>query len=483
MVALGIDTFVRSYLGPDLNAAGFSNIIMMPESFADNLTGANTAMSDSNAAKYVRVIGMHLYGGGPNTIPSSYSTTAGHAVESWCTEVSEKTSDNNIDSGVFYAGELHNCIVDHNYNAYCYWWLVPTGTDDEGLCDNSGNPTKRLYTIGNYSKFVRPGYVRIGATEVPSSGVSVSAYYSATDGKVVIVAINGNTGSSANVNFNYSDLNVSTVYPWVTSSSLNLAQQSSVAVSGGKFSYTLPAQSVVSFVASAGGGTPVPTSTPTNTPTPVVVSTWRVNAGGPAYTDTLGNLWSADENYSGGSTVAEGGAVTGTSDSTLYDTQRYGNSFNYSFNVPAGTYQVTLKFAETYSGDFATGDRVFNVAVNGTTVLSSLDVYSQAGGNAADDKVINNVSPSGGVITIQFAGTSSADTSAMVDALQVIPQPVLSTSTPTRTNSPTSTVTGTPTSTRTSTWTSTPSSTSTRTAVPLRDLYPNARSAHRDLHL
>ena len=453
-----IDSFVGNYLGPDLNAAGFNNIVMIPESFADNLAGANTAMGDSNAAKYVRVIGMHLYGGGPNTIPSSYSTTAGHTVESWCTETSEKTSDNNIDSGIYYAGQLHNCIVDHNFNAYCYWWLVPTGTDDEGLCDNSGNPTKRLYTIGNYSKFIRPGYLRIGATEVPSSGVSVSAYYSATDGKVVIVAINGNTGSSANVTFNYSDLNVSTVYPWLTNSSNNLVQQTSVPVSGGKFSYNLPAESVVSFVASAGGGTPVPTSTPTLTPTPIVASTWRVNAGGPSYTDTLGNVWAADENYNGGTTIASGGTITGTSDSTLYDTQRYGSSFNYSFNVPAGNYQVTLKFAETYSGDDSTGARVFNVAVNGTTMQSNLDIYSQVGANTADDKVINNVSPAGGVITIQFTGTSSTDTNAVVEAIQVIPQPAAST--PTKTNSPTASVTSTATPTKTNT------PTTTNTAVP-----------------
>ncbi len=32
------DSFIGSYLGPDLNAAGFITVIMMPESFADNLT-------------------------------------------------------------------------------------------------------------------------------------------------------------------------------------------------------------------------------------------------------------------------------------------------------------------------------------------------------------------------------------------------------------------------------------------------------------
>ncbi len=209
------------------------------------------------------------------------------------------------------------------------------------------------------------------------------------------------------------------------------------------------------------------TPTPTSTPTPIVSSSWRVNAGGPAYTDTTSNIWASDENFSGGS-VASGGAVTGTSDSTLYDTQRYGNSFSYSFFVPAGSYQVTLKFAETYSGDFSAGARVFNVAVNGSTVLSNLDVYAQVGANTADDKLINNVSPSGGIITIQFTGGSSTDTNAMVEAIQVIPQPATPTftNTPTRTSSATGTPTATSTATRTSTatFTFTPTVTSTATA-------------------
>ena len=270
------DTLIGTYLGPDLQTAGFTNtMIMTPESFADNLAGSNTTMADSTAAKYVKMIGMHLYGGGPNTIPTSYSTVAGHNVESWETETSEKTSDNLIDSGIYYAGQLHSCIVDHNFNAYCYWWLINLNTDDEGLCDNTSTPTKRLYTIGNFSKFIRPGFLRIGATEVPSAGVSVSAYYGSSSGKVVIVAINSNSSTSSQT-FNYSDLNVSTVYPWITDSTRNLVQQTSVAVSGGSFTYTLPAQSVVSFVAAVSGGvTPTLTFTPTfsNSPTKTFTGT------------------------------------------------------------------------------------------------------------------------------------------------------------------------------------------------------------------
>jgi O-glycosyl hydrolase len=460
--ASAFDTFIKSNLGPDLANAGFSNIIMMPESFADNLNLSATTMGDSAAASFVKVIGMHLYGGGPNTVPASYSTTAGHNVESWVTETSEKTNgDGLIDDGLYYADQLHNCIVDHDFNAYVYWWLINLNSDDEGLCNSGGTPTKTLYTLGNYSKFIRPGFTRIGCTEVPSSGVSVSSYYNSATDKVVIVAINNNNSTQSQT-FNFSDLNVSTVYPWVTDSALNLVQQTSVAVSGNSFTYTLPAQSVVSFEASTSGGTPVPTATPTVTATPVVQSTWRVNAGGPAYTDTQGHVWAADEDYSGGTTIASGGTITGTSDSTLYDTQRYGSPFSYSFNVPAGSYQVTLLFAETYSGDDSTGSRVFSVSINGTTVTSNLDIYSQAGANAADDLVYNNVSPSGGTITITFTSTGGTDANAVIEALQIIPMPT-ATATATRTSTQTPTASRTP--TRTATATGTPTATVTKTAT------------------
>ncbi len=56
-------------------------------------------------------------------------------------------------------------------------------------------------------------------------------------------------------------------------------------------------------------------------------------------------------------------------------------------------------------------------------MLSNFDIYAQAGGYTAVDKVFNNITPSGGAITIQFTGTSSADTNSVVEAIQVIPQP------------------------------------------------------------
>src|SRR5208337_199518 len=134
----------------------------------------------------------------------------------------------------------------------------------------------------------------------------------------------------------------------------------------------------------------------------VTKSIWRVRCGGNDYTDSQGNVWQADTNFTGGwpaaTTTGIGGTVLPASaDQTLYQYERYGslnfgNTLTYTFNVPANqNCQVTLKFAENYWT--AAGKRIFNVAINGTTELSNFDIFADSGGEfIADDKVYNNIS-------------------------------------------------------------------------------------------
>jgi hypothetical protein len=104
----------------------------------------------------------------------------------------------------------------------------------------------------------------------------------------------------------------------------------------------------------------------------------RVNAGGPSYTDGQGQLWAADIAFSGGSTWGTTNQISKTTNPALYQTCRYGDTFSYQFPVPNGTYTVNLKFAEVSMT--ASGQRLFNVAINGAPVLTNFDVFAQAGG-------------------------------------------------------------------------------------------------------
>ena len=192
-------------------------------------------------------------------------------------------------------------------------------------------------------------------------------------------------------------------------------------------------------IARACGAAATPTFTPTITATitPVVSSVWRVNAGGPLYPDSWGNTWTADSNYNSGTVHCVTNTVTNTNDSGLYQCERFGNPFTYAFNVPPGSYQVTLKFAELYQTT-ATA-RVFDVLINGAIVMNDYDIFADTGAEfRAVSKAFNNISPVSGLINIQF-GPATAD-NAQVCAIQIIPQPP----TPTATRTPCTPTTITP---------------------------------------
>jgi glucuronoarabinoxylan endo-1,4-beta-xylanase len=106
--------------------------------------------------------------------------------------------------------------------------------------------------MGNYSKFVRPGWNRIGATSAPVTGVAVSAFKNKTTGAFAIVVLNNNT-SAVSQQFSLRGVTAKTLTPWVTSSALDLAQQSAITTAAGdSFTYTLPASSITTLVGASG---------------------------------------------------------------------------------------------------------------------------------------------------------------------------------------------------------------------------------------
>ena len=136
---------------------------------------------------------------------------------------------------------------------------------------------------------------------------------------------------------------------------------------------------------------------PTGTPQPAK-TVFAVNCGGSTYTSSDGTEYAADTGYSGGSAYDSGASVSGTSDPTLYSTERYGDC-TYSVSVPNGDYLVTLHFAENYHT--SSGSRVFNVRIEGNQVISNLDIYAVVGGNAAY-VTENQMTISDGEINIEF---------------------------------------------------------------------------------
>src|SRR5439155_14254161 len=171
--------------------------------------------------------------------------------------------------------------------------------------------------------------------------------------------------------------------------------------------------------------TPTPTAAPSPTSTPTPTAPIIINCGGPTYLDSGGQLWSADMDFAGGSTFSTTHSITGTSDPTLYQTERYAPTLTYNIPVVNDTYTVTLYFAEIYFN--APGQRVFNVSIEGQTVLQNFDIWAVAGQFAAVQRTFV-VTVTDGVLNI--VGTASVN-NAKFSAIQVVPGSSAPTPTPT----------------------------------------------------
>lgn len=226
-----------------------------------------------------------------------------------------------------------------------------------------------------------------------------------------------------------------------------------------------PSPSVTPSFSASPSFSPSPSVSPTPSlsPTPcgtVVVA--RINAGGSAYTDSAGNLWSADSDFTGGAAASVTTSVAGTADPALYQSQRYGNPLAYAIPVPAvGTYQVRFLWAETYWT--SPGSRVFSVYLEGAPAISNLDLDAIAGANTAY-QLTRTVSVSDGVLNIST--TASAD-NAQFNAIEVLwLAPGCASPSPSPTASPAWTRSASPSATLSATPSATPSASPTPTVTP-----------------
>lgn len=236
-----------------ITSDAYSTKLIMPESDSFNPVDASIALSDSSAQGLISIIGGHIYGvsPAPYTIPSGDSPK-----EIWMTEFGPLSSATLTWAQALttYGESIHNSMVTGQYNAYVWWGLFgsasgscATAAGTCGLVDDAGNVQPMGSVMGQYSKFIQPGFVRVSATATPVSGVYVSAYSNSSPSHYVIVAINSNTTSEA-LSFSLSNgSGVTSLTPYESTSSVSLAAQTAVTVSSGQFSYTLPAQSIVTF--------------------------------------------------------------------------------------------------------------------------------------------------------------------------------------------------------------------------------------------
>ncbi|WP_147292911.1 beta-1,3-glucanase family protein [Dyella psychrodurans] len=246
------------------------------------------------------------------------------------------------------------------------------------------------------------------ATVASSSQINLSWTASATSGVTYTVFRNGTAVSNSQTGTTYSDtgLTNSTTYSY-TVEALDTAGTSMASNTATATTFDVDCVS--------GCGT----------------DALAISAGGTASGD-----YAADEYFNGGgesgtgSTINTSG-VTNPAPQSVYQHQRSGNNFTYTLpGLTAGaSYTVRLHFDEFYWTK--AGQRVFNVAINGTQVLGNFDIVATAGGqDIAIVEPFTATANAQGQIVLQF--TTITD-NAEINGIEVIAPPPASASTLTAT--------------------------------------------------
>jgi glucosylceramidase len=238
-------TFINSYLGPAIQSAGLSTKILGYDHNWDDTAYPQTVLA--NAGNYTAGTAWHCYGGdvsGQNTVHNAYP-----GKDTYFTECSGTKSAN--DANTF--GDTLMWQTEHLMINTTRDWAKSVVTWNMAL-DQNGGPTMNCttctgvvtvngsnvtynaeyYMLGQASKFVKPGAVRIDSNSFGAGGLEDVAFKN-PDGSHVLLVQNAGSGSNT---FNVSE-------------------------NGQSFTYTLPGRSVATFVwtpgTTGGGGTTPPT--------------------------------------------------------------------------------------------------------------------------------------------------------------------------------------------------------------------------------
>jgi O-glycosyl hydrolase len=351
---------------------------------------ASAIESDPTALADTSVFTSHGYTAAPTSPLGAWSKPA------WETEWStfegwDPAWDDGTDaSGVTWAQHIYQGLTGAGLNAFLYWWGSTTPSengDNEGLIEINGSTVAasgRLWAFANYSRYIHPGAVRIAATS-SNSGVDISAFKN-TDGTVAVVALN--TGSSADpITYSLSGTgtpNGATVTPYLTNSSNNVAAQGALSVSGGSFAATIPARSLVTYVAgtsgSHGGNTVTVTSPGNQAGTVGTAASVPVHATDSGTGQTLS--YSATGLPAGLSIASGTGLISGTpttaatSSVTVTATDGTGASGSAAFTWTitgsgGGTCKVSYATQSQWAGGFVAGVTIANTGsspINGWTL-------------------------------------------------------------------------------------------------------------------
>lgn len=204
--------------------------IAAPESFNFNKAYSNVLLNDEETVENFDIVAGHIYGGGL----APYPLADQRGKEIWMTEylmnlsATEDWADMEEDviwnETLAMLNTVHESMLN-NWNAYIWWYLQRyysfIGDGDQGT--TSGEVLKRGYAFSHFSKFVRPGYIRIDAALDDDIGLDITAYQG--DDKIVAVIINQGAAPVHNIKLIIPGITVTAGRTYTTALNLNRSEK------------------------------------------------------------------------------------------------------------------------------------------------------------------------------------------------------------------------------------------------------------------
>ena len=219
------------------NASSVGTPIMIPEAYNFDRKYSDQVLDDSIANSHVAYIGGHIYGSGAY----NYTKAIEKGKKIWMTE--HYYNGDTIEECLKMAKEIAECM-NSNMNAYVWWWLRQPGCN---LMESGGALKKKGYTMQQFSKFVRPGYLRVDATFQPSANINAVAFKGSDKNVVVIVNRNKSKVSQSVV---FRNGTVERFQKYETSGTKNMSDEGIIECSRNGFTDVLDAQSITTYISS-----------------------------------------------------------------------------------------------------------------------------------------------------------------------------------------------------------------------------------------
>jgi O-glycosyl hydrolase len=241
-------------LASDLEHAGLRTRVECCDAEGWNSASAYVRAIESNPATLSRMdlVTSHGYTEAP-AAPLPGWTKAVWETE-WSTfDTWDPSWDDGTDaSGFIWAQHIFNAITRTHVNAFFYWWGSNQEKDDnEGLVRISSttvSPSGRLWAFAAFSRFVRPGAVRIGATTHRRTLEAV-AFQNTSKSVAVVILNSGSIRVPIHVTLSNIHLSsTSNVEPFITDSTSDVVRERSLRVSHDGFDLIAPGRAVITCV-------------------------------------------------------------------------------------------------------------------------------------------------------------------------------------------------------------------------------------------